>query len=75
MTKLMTVMGQKLTKREAIVSCNNIKELGIKVGDVIDDGTNHPLTLGSNLPENCARMFLGNLEKQFSKKSWKFSII
>lgn len=69
------VMGQRQTKREPIVASSAIKESGIKVGDMIDDGTNHPLKLATGFPQSIAEAMLGHLEERYTKKQWKFWII
>ena len=69
-----TVMGQRKTKRDPIVSSSSIKELGIKVGDIIDDGTNNPIVLANGFPENVCDIMLENLKKHHDKKVWKFWI-
>lgn len=65
--KLVTLMGQRLTKREPI--------LDSKTGDVIDDGSNVALTLASNFPQWAVETFMANLTKQYPKKVWKFWIV
>jgi len=67
-------MGQRLTKREPIVLSANVKDLG-PIGTVIDDGTNNPIVLMRDYPEFCAKIFVENLQRQYSKKVWKFWII
>jgi hypothetical protein len=63
---LKTVMGQRLTKREPLLD---------NKGVMYDDGTNHPLTLASNFPENVAKIMLENMKAGHSKKIWKFWIV
>jgi hypothetical protein len=70
MTK--TVMGQRLTKRDAIIASSPIKELKIAVGDVIDDGTNEELHLATGFPEDVANQMMANLESRFGKRQWRF---
>jgi hypothetical protein len=75
MINTFTVMGQRQTKRDPIIASSAIKELKIAVGDVIDDGTNLPIVLASNFPENIAKAMMANLENSFSKRQWKFWIV
>ena len=73
-------MGQRVgKKREPILSQVNYGKDSspdkIRIGDVIDDGTDHPMSLASNFPESVAKEMLRHLQEQYSKKEWKFWII
>lgn len=75
LSDIVTLMGQRLTKRDPIVSSTNLKEMGVKIGDVIDDGKNLPMHLATGYPRHTVELMKSNLEVRFPKKVWKFWIV
>jgi len=75
--KLLTVLGRRTgPKREKIlasVSYGKDSDPGrVRKGDVIDDGKDRDISLGSGLPEFAARLFLEHLTARFEAKQWRF---
>ena len=59
-------MGRKLEKDRVPFLDNK--------GNIIDDGKNVDISLGSNLPAFAAEAMIKNLQEQFPKRQWKFWI-
>ena len=75
--KLLTILGRRTgPKRERILASVNYGKDNdpgrVRKGDVIDDGKDRDITLGSGFPEFAARLMIEHLEARFTLKQWKF---